>query len=132
LGIFAKASSVGAKTVKGPLPLSVDTRSAALGATTSVLKLPAVTAVSTMSLAYAARAVPASAAAMSSFSHSFLVLTFFKGVGLLGVSVSSRRQQHRVDDVDQPVGGRDVGLGDVDLTVELDTTRRADFEVGTI
>ena len=49
MGNFAKASSVGAKTVKGPSPLSVSTRPAAFTAATSVLKLPAATAVSTMS-----------------------------------------------------------------------------------
>ena len=50
-GIFANASSVGAKTVYGPLPFKVFTKSAVLSATTNVLKLPAATAVSTISLA---------------------------------------------------------------------------------
>ena len=48
---------------------------------------------------------------------------------------SARRllgHQYRVDDVDQPVGRRDVCLGDVGLTVELDATLRADLEVATI
>ena len=60
------------------------------------------------------------------------MFTFFAGVGLLGVSASSRWQQHCVDDVNQPVRGRDVGLGHVDRTVELDATRRADLEVAAI
>jgi hypothetical protein len=47
-GSAAKAASVGAKTVKGPLPLKVSTRPAALTAATNVLKLPAATAVSTI------------------------------------------------------------------------------------
>ncbi len=48
-GSFAKASSVGAKTVNGPTPLSVSTNPAALTAATRVLKEPALAAVSTMS-----------------------------------------------------------------------------------
>ena len=48
-GRYAKASSVGAKTVNGPFPLSVPTRSAAPSAAASVLNDPAATAVSTMS-----------------------------------------------------------------------------------
>jgi len=36
-GILANASSVGAKTVKGPGPLSVSTRPAAVRAVTSIL-----------------------------------------------------------------------------------------------
>jgi hypothetical protein len=52
---LAKASSVGAKTVNGPLPLSVSTRPAACSAVARVLNWPAATAVSTMSLAWAAK-----------------------------------------------------------------------------
>src|SRR5208283_437814 len=48
-GNFANASSVGAKTVKGPLPLRVSTRPAAWSAAARVLNEPAATAVSTMS-----------------------------------------------------------------------------------
>ena len=48
-GNLANASSVGANTVKGPSLFNVFTRSAALTAATRVLKLPALTAVSTMS-----------------------------------------------------------------------------------
>ena len=48
-GSFAKASSVGAKTVRGPLPLRASTRPPALRAAVSVLKEPAATAVSTRS-----------------------------------------------------------------------------------
>ena len=48
-GSLAKASSEGANTVNGPAPFSVSPRSAAVTAATSVLKLPAATAVSTMS-----------------------------------------------------------------------------------
>ena len=48
-GSAAKASSVGAKTVNGPLPWSVSTRPAALAAASSVLKVPAPSAVATMS-----------------------------------------------------------------------------------
>ena len=50
LGSFAKASSLGAKTVKGPSPLRVSTKPAAVKAAARVLKLPLLTAVSTMSL----------------------------------------------------------------------------------
>src|ERR1700687_943755 len=49
-GNFANASSVGAKTVKGPLPFRVSTRPAACSAAVKVLNEPAATAVSTMSL----------------------------------------------------------------------------------
>src|SRR4249919_3649831 len=52
-GSAAKAASVGAKTVKGPLPWSVSTRPAALTAVSRVLNEPASVAVSTMSLAMA-------------------------------------------------------------------------------
>ena len=48
-GSLAKASSVGAKTVKGPAPLRVSTKPAAVTAATRVVKEPAETAVSTMS-----------------------------------------------------------------------------------
>jgi len=47
-GNLANASSVGAKTVNGPGPLRVFTRSAALTAATSVLNEPAAIAVSTI------------------------------------------------------------------------------------
>ena len=46
-------SLVGAKTVNGPFPLRVITRSAAFNAVTSVVKLPAAIAVSTISAALA-------------------------------------------------------------------------------
>ena len=55
-GTFANAASVGAKTVNGPLPLRVVTRSARPSSDASVLKLPAATAVSTMFLVAAALA----------------------------------------------------------------------------
>ena len=48
-GSASNAASVGANTVNGPSPLSVSTNPAALTAATSVLNLPAPTAVSTMS-----------------------------------------------------------------------------------
>src|SRR5512141_2392695 len=48
LGTLAKASSVGANTVKGPGPLNVSTSPAAFTASTRVLKSPAATAVSTI------------------------------------------------------------------------------------
>jgi hypothetical protein len=57
-GILAKASSVGAKTVKGPFPLSVSTRPAAPKAVAKVLNEPAPTAVSTMSAAWADNVIP--------------------------------------------------------------------------
>ena len=47
-GSFEKASSLGAKTVKGPGLLRASTRPAALTAVTRVLNEPAETAVSTM------------------------------------------------------------------------------------
>src|SRR4051812_17707619 len=53
-GRAANAASVGANTVKGPLPWSVSTRPAALTAVSRVLNEPASVAVSTMSLAMAA------------------------------------------------------------------------------
>jgi hypothetical protein len=46
---FANASSVGANTVYGPGPFSVSTRPASVSARASVVKLPASTAVSTIS-----------------------------------------------------------------------------------
>src|SRR6185312_16187402 len=52
-GSLAKAASLGANTVYGPLPFSVLTRPAAFTAVTSVLKDPAATAVSTISAARA-------------------------------------------------------------------------------
>lgn len=52
LGILEKASSVGAKTVKGPGPLRVSIKPAAVKAVASVLKEPASTAVSTISCCY--------------------------------------------------------------------------------
>src|SRR3954470_22957632 len=55
-GSAAKAASVGAKTVNGPVPWGVSTRPAALTAASSVLNEPASVAVSTMSLAIAADA----------------------------------------------------------------------------
>ena len=54
-GSLAKASSVGAKTVNGPSPFRALTRSALVRAAARVLKLPAATAVSTMSALAAAR-----------------------------------------------------------------------------
>ena len=50
-GSLAKASSVGAKTVKGPALLRVSTSAAAWTAVTNVVKRPSAIAVSTMSLA---------------------------------------------------------------------------------
>ena len=44
-GNFAKASSEGAKTVKGPLPFSVSINPAAVSAAARVVNLPAATAV---------------------------------------------------------------------------------------
>ena len=49
LGSLAKAASVGAKTVNGPLPRSVSVRPAASMAAVRVLKLPAAAATPTMS-----------------------------------------------------------------------------------
>ncbi len=49
-GSLAKAESVGANTVNGPGPFNVSTRLAAVTAVTSVVKSPAPTAVSTMSV----------------------------------------------------------------------------------
>src|SRR5579864_2721144 len=55
-GSLAKASSVGANTVNGPGPFNVSTNPAAFTAATNVVKLPAETAVSTISEAEAASA----------------------------------------------------------------------------
>src|SRR5579863_1692084 len=49
-GSLLKASSVGANTVKGPLPFRVSARPAAWSAAAKVLKVPAATAVSTIVL----------------------------------------------------------------------------------
>jgi hypothetical protein len=62
-GSLANASSVGANTVKGPGPLRVSTRPAALTAVTSVLNELAATAVSTISAAFATEKDSASATA---------------------------------------------------------------------
>jgi len=48
-GSLAKASSVGAKTVKGPSPLRASTKPAACKAAAKVVKRPSATAVSTIS-----------------------------------------------------------------------------------
>ena len=48
-GNLVKASSVGANTVNGPGPLSVETRSPAVKAVTNVLNRPSLTAVWTIS-----------------------------------------------------------------------------------
>ena len=48
---WLNASSLGANTVNGPGPLRVSIKPAAVNAVASVLKLPAATAVSTMSFA---------------------------------------------------------------------------------
>jgi hypothetical protein len=64
-GSFANASSVGANTVNGPAPFSVETRSAAVSAFASVVNMPAPPAVSTMSLSWA-RVWPASGPSVSS------------------------------------------------------------------
>jgi hypothetical protein len=53
-GSFAKASSVGAKTVTVSFPLRVSTRPAAVRAAVRVLKEPAMTAVSTIFFSSAA------------------------------------------------------------------------------
>src|SRR5581483_2048603 len=86
-GSLLKASSVGANTVKGPLPFRVSARPAACSAAAKVLKVPAATAVSTMSFC----AEPATAgiatvrtlrinaklAAFNLISPYFLVLSVF-------------------------------------------------------
>jgi hypothetical protein len=54
LGTFAKAASVGARTVNGPLPWSVPARPACVTSVVRVLKFPAATAVATMSFVGAA------------------------------------------------------------------------------
>ena len=56
-GNAANASSVGAKTVKGPVPFKTSTRPAACTAATRVPNWPADIAVSTMSFALALTAV---------------------------------------------------------------------------
>jgi len=58
-GNAANASSVGAKTVKGPVPFKTSTRPAACTAATRVPNWPADIAVSTMSFALALTAVKA-------------------------------------------------------------------------
>ena len=58
---------MGAKTVNGPLPLSVSMSPASVSAVASVLNEPAATAVSTMSFWAAGAAGAAAGAAMSAF-----------------------------------------------------------------
>src|SRR5688572_4441320 len=60
-GNFAKAASVGAKTVNGPAPCSVSARPAALTAATRVLKLPFSEATCTMFFGVVATGVDAHA-----------------------------------------------------------------------
>lgn len=57
LGSLANAASVGAKTVNGPFPFKVSTRSAAFTAATRVLRFGLPTATSTISFAEAACAL---------------------------------------------------------------------------
>ena len=82
-GNLANALSVGAKTVNGPSPFRVSIKSAAFKAAASVLKLPAETAVSTMSLAaalyLAANAVesgnrPTAATSISTLEQNVFIL----------------------------------------------------------
>src|SRR3954452_21587152 len=63
-GSLAKAASLGANTVNGPLPFRVLTRPAAFTAVTSVVNEPAETAVSTVSAARATEG-PSRAATMA-------------------------------------------------------------------
>jgi hypothetical protein len=72
-GSFAKASSVGAKTVNGPFPLRVSTRPAAVRAAVRVLKEPALTAVSTIFFSSAAfRDAPEKAAILRANASFFI------------------------------------------------------------
>jgi hypothetical protein len=68
-GTFLNAASVGANTVYGPFAESVSARPACLTSETSVVKLPAATAVSTM-LGLAAAAVAGRALAGAAASAS--------------------------------------------------------------
>jgi len=73
--------------------------------------LSAATAVSTMSQAFAARDAQQRVAAISNFFTFIFDSDTLSRVRMLSLSASSRRHQHRVDDVDQPVGGRHTGNG---------------------
>lgn len=74
-GSLAKALSVGAKTVNGPLLLRTSTRSAALTAATSVLKLSADAAVSTISFLG-----PAWAEKATKVNATIVLISFFISV----------------------------------------------------
>ena len=74
-GNLAKASSLGAKTVKGPSPLSASMSPAAVSAAANVLKFPLLTAVSTMSfLLSSAEAVPIAIDTKNSALVKYLII----------------------------------------------------------
>ena len=75
-GNAANASSVGAKTVNGPSPLSTSTKSAAFTAATNVVKDHAATAVSTISLLCppAKTALDVSAVAVNTDKNVLLII----------------------------------------------------------
>src|SRR5829696_1122396 len=81
-GSAAKASSVGAKTVYGPAPLSVSTRPAAVAAASNVLNEPASVATSTMSPTAAADSLGASLIGAS------LIGTSDAGAAVAGAAVA--------------------------------------------
>ena len=49
------------------------------------------------------------------------------GTGLRALSVSGWGHQYRINDVDHAVGAINVGLGDVNVSIELDTALGADL-----
>ena len=83
LGSFAKASSLGAKTVNGPSPLRVSTSPAAVSAVANVLKFPLLTAVSTMSFLESSAmrlndAIDTKATATAAFLINFIIYFWFE------------------------------------------------------
>ncbi len=110
-GILAKASSVGANTMNGPGPFSVSIRPAAVNPVAKVLRLPAqpaLTAVSTMSLACTESAATQS----RDRAKSFFVANILGFGEWNGESVGNGRQGHLVDDMDHALAGRRAGGGE--------------------
>src|SRR5690606_18389520 len=145
-GRAAKAAFVGAKTVKGPSPLSVSTNPAALTAATSVEKSGLPAAMSTMAGsravigAHPAReaASPTPASPPKSVLRSIVssLSGMFRCAMAPGSSDGTRRtfshrgHDHGVDHVDHAIRGLDVGRGDV-RRVNLDAALGHDRELGS-
>src|SRR4051794_32863822 len=84
-----KASSVGAKTVKGPLPLSVSVRSALSIAARSVVKLPSAFATSMIVPSSAVASTVAVISAVASIVISSVGATIVMVISSVGAIVAS-------------------------------------------